>query len=712
MSGSSSSSSSSYSTSTHLIDGEGKFNRSGLESLTENAKLYQSVKSYKVISIMGPQSSGKSTLLNHMFHTNFVEMDATKDRSQTTLGIWLEKCVNVEPCTLVMDLKGNDGTESSHIDTFFEKQIALFALAVSDVVLVNMWCEDVERKNTTNKSLLRTVFQVMMRFFKPRQTTLLFVLRDKTKTPFTKLEEILKKDTLEIWNSILKPQSLEETPFSKFFNISVVSLSSYKEENEAYLKEVSELKEKLTSGEMSSDESLGFSISTFEQIWKTIRDNKDLNIPPPTEWCELSDANRTTNSVPGFGNKVSSLIDACLSQYDEDAQLYEDDIRKERRKMLVDNLMLSIKPAYYSSLQVIITGKVKEFKDAFDNDLKCGKSFCDAVDNCIDRYSSLLDKAFEDISIPEGNLDSSLEKKKFMNEVYAIVGQARGGKMNDLIHELYKEKLRDATREPLEAILGYPWSQTWPNIRELLATQSKEIADDYYQAMSRYGAEQETSLDDIQTQFQGYLRQIIVAKAKTEAPKVTNLMQDRFITMFLQDPDSMPRSWDADNIDINKIIRIAKTQSLKMLAVMAAIRLESENGDQIEDTLSMAFLGDEDDHEHPSYGALASTTWNGISKEDTLLSPIKCASMWKHFLTKINQITGLAKTTVKKAKREAQVNDALPSSQISIVAATGADANAVNQINVQEAGKCDKAVAKMEKKKNNTNRKTQDEETQ
>ncbi|XP_047310508.1 protein ROOT HAIR DEFECTIVE 3-like [Impatiens glandulifera] len=579
-------SSSSYST--HLIDGEGKFNSSGLESFTQNANLSKSGKSYSVISIMGPQSSGKSTLLNHLFQTNFVEMNANKGRSQTTLGIWLAKCVNVEPCTLVMDLEGNDGRERGDNDTSFEKQIALFALAVSDVVLINMWCHDVGREKAANKPLLRTAFQVMMRLFKPRQTTLLFVLRDKTQTPFAKLEQILKKDTLEIWNSIPKPQSRKETAFSEFFNIKVVALSSYEEEMETYLEEVSELRNQLSSGEImsTSDESfvpaLGFSISA-EEIWKTIRANKDLNIPPPTvmiakvrceeiarekleaflannEWCELSEATSTNNPVPDFGNKTSSLINACLSQYDEDAQLYEDDIRQERRQMLIDNLMLRIKPAYDSALQVIITGKVKEFKDAFENDLKGGKSFRDMVDICVERYSSQFDRAFEDISIPEGNWDCSVEKEKFMNEINAIVGQARGEKLNDLIHE-YNEKLRDTTREPLEAILGNPGSETWPNIRELLSTQSKEIAKEYYQAMSQLGGDQDTtSLDDIQTQFQGYLKQIIVTKAKIEAPKVANLMQDRFITMFLQDSDSMPRSWNEDDIDINKIIRVAKTQ--------------------------------------------------------------------------------------------------------------------------------------------------------
>jgi hypothetical protein len=38
----------------------------------------------QVVAIMGPQSSGKSTLLNHLFGTKFTEMDALTRRGQTT----------------------------------------------------------------------------------------------------------------------------------------------------------------------------------------------------------------------------------------------------------------------------------------------------------------------------------------------------------------------------------------------------------------------------------------------------------------------------------------------------------------------------------------------------------------------------------------------------------------------------------------------------
>jgi len=65
-----------------------------------------------------------------------------------------------EPPTLVMDLEGSDGRERGEDDTSFERQSALFALAVADVLLINMWAKDVGRETGAGKPLLKTIFQV------------------------------------------------------------------------------------------------------------------------------------------------------------------------------------------------------------------------------------------------------------------------------------------------------------------------------------------------------------------------------------------------------------------------------------------------------------------------------------------------------------------------------------------------------------------------
>lgn len=44
--------------------------------------------------------------------------------------------------------------------TSFERQSALFALAVADVLLINMWAKDIGRESGSGKPLLKTIFQV------------------------------------------------------------------------------------------------------------------------------------------------------------------------------------------------------------------------------------------------------------------------------------------------------------------------------------------------------------------------------------------------------------------------------------------------------------------------------------------------------------------------------------------------------------------------
>lgn len=88
-------------------------------------------------------------------------MDAMSGRRQTTKGIWLAKGQKIEePATLVLDLEGSDGRERGEDDNSFERQSSLFALAVADVLLVNMWAKDVGREAGAGKPLLKTIFQV------------------------------------------------------------------------------------------------------------------------------------------------------------------------------------------------------------------------------------------------------------------------------------------------------------------------------------------------------------------------------------------------------------------------------------------------------------------------------------------------------------------------------------------------------------------------
>ncbi|KAL9335532.1 hypothetical protein Peur_072713 [Populus x canadensis] len=88
-----------------LIDGNGKFNVDGLKDFMTATEFAQSGLSYAIVAIIGSQSSGKSTLMNQTFHTNFEEMKAYNGRGQTTKGIWIAKCSDIDPFTIAMDFE-------------------------------------------------------------------------------------------------------------------------------------------------------------------------------------------------------------------------------------------------------------------------------------------------------------------------------------------------------------------------------------------------------------------------------------------------------------------------------------------------------------------------------------------------------------------------------------------------------------------------------
>ncbi|KAI3772903.1 hypothetical protein L6452_04097 [Arctium lappa] len=644
--------------STHLIDGDGTLNSAGLEKFMKEVKLAECGLSYAVVSIMGPQSSGKSTLLNHLFHTNFQEMDAFKGRSQTTKGIWMARCTGIEPCTVVMDLEGTDGRERGEDDTAFEKQSALFALAVSDIVLINMWCHDIGREHAANKPLLKTVFQVMMRLFSPRKTTLIFVIRDKTRTPLENLEPVLREDIQKIWDSVPKPEAHKETPLSAFFNIEVVALSSFEEKEEQFKEQVANLRKRffhsIAPGGLAGDRqgvvpASGFRFSA-EQIWKVIKENRDLDLPAHKvmvatvrceeiasekysafvknkEWCELEDAVKI-QLVPNFGKKISSLLDTCFAGYDEEAAFFEEGVRNAKRKQLEEKLMLLVQVAYESTLQHIRSEILEKFIKTFDDALSKGRGFQVASRDCTASFMKLFDEQCKGAIVKQADWDSSKARAKLAQDIDSHIAEVRTAKIADLT-ALSESKVKEVLYAPVEALLEGAAEDTWPAIRKLLRNETKTAVSELSDALKGFEMDEDAK-KNLLSRLENFARDVVEGKAKEEAAKALHRMKERFTTIFNHDTDQMPRIWTGKE-DIRAINKTARISSLKLLAVLAAIRLE-DYADKIEDTLLLA-LGE------PSKGAkssnlqdpLATSKWEQIPAPKTLITPVQCKSLWSQF---------------------------------------------------------------------------------
>jgi hypothetical protein len=95
------------------------------------------------------------------------------ERRQTTKGIWMSKnktegadgdAKKMADNILVMDVEGTDGRERGE-DQDFERKSALFALATSEVLIVNIWEHQVGLYQGANMGLLKTVFEVNLQLF-------------------------------------------------------------------------------------------------------------------------------------------------------------------------------------------------------------------------------------------------------------------------------------------------------------------------------------------------------------------------------------------------------------------------------------------------------------------------------------------------------------------------------------------------------------------
>lgn len=93
--------------------------------------------------------------------------------------------------------------------------------------------------------------QVNLRLFTPapnkRRTVLLFVFRDRTRTPLEKLTEVWEADLQRMWAAIAKPPELEEYGFADFFEVRYAALSNFEEREEDFRAEAVMLRRRFSS---------------------------------------------------------------------------------------------------------------------------------------------------------------------------------------------------------------------------------------------------------------------------------------------------------------------------------------------------------------------------------------------------------------------------------------------------------------------------------
>ncbi|RTE77275.1 Protein SEY1 [Fusarium euwallaceae] len=414
-----------------VIDEDKEFN-DNLNEYLQLTSVAESGFNYHLISVFGSQSTGKSTLLNNLFGTDFSVMSET-ERRQTTKGIWMSKNKREESAgtkmadsILVMDVEGTDGRERGE-DQDFERKSALFALATSEVLILNIWEHQVGLYQGANMGLLKTVFEVNLQLFlKDKQSTprslLFFVIRDHLgTTPLGNLRTTLIQDLTKIWSSISKPQGLEGSRIEDYFDFGFAALPHKILQADKFTEEVQKLGSRFTAGHrhgkpgLHGDQELegglflpeyhrripadGFSVYA-EGIWDQIVNNKDLDLPTQQELLAQFRCDEISREVLiGFDLIVSPLEDKqaealklgvatvlpdlgvsgsearlkCIKAFEVQASRYHKGVYSRKRQELEGKVDARLKALYQGQLAAAHKAGVAAFGEAVANKVKAGQ---------------------------------------------------------------------------------------------------------------------------------------------------------------------------------------------------------------------------------------------------------------------------------------------------------------------------------------------------
>lgn len=378
--------------------------------------------SYKNVAIIGCQSSGKSTLLNILFDTDFEELNQ-KDRgmAQTTKGIW--SACNGDRNILVFDIEGTDSRERGDDRMTFEQTTSLFALAIADVLIINLWTTDVGRHTASNLGLLKVIFEVNLKLFSQdqNQKKLVFVLRDfnKHENNEDQIIRLLEGNVNDIWKEIYKDPKHQNTSPRDFFDFEYCMLPHKIYQKDDFIKEGLALRSRFDP----FNENTVFPTSVpknvpidglplfIENIWKCIRERKELNLPGERQMVanfrcneikseaiekvseELKSLEHKSNAgiIEDFKDRCKEVLRDAFQYYDDSAVQYHHETYEEIRLELCNEIMKKLTKCYENQ----INNQRIEYEKKFEKGLRKTFKKDEVSDNFVDDTTAMYNQTMD-----------------------------------------------------------------------------------------------------------------------------------------------------------------------------------------------------------------------------------------------------------------------------------------------------------------------------
>lgn len=566
---------------------------------------------YDICAVLGSQSTGKSTLLNRLFGTNFDVMD-DRARQQTTKGIWL--CRGMDRNVLVMDVEGTDGRERGE-DQDFERKSALFSLATAECVIVNMWENQVGLFQGANMGLLKTVLDVNLTLFQvgraragaPKEKTLLlFVIRDYIgTTPLANLESTIRADLQRIWASLTKPEALAGAELGDFFDVSFSALPHKVLQAKEFDEGIAQLQRRFID---RSDPQYVFQTEYhkripidglphyLESVWEQILQNKDLDPPTQQELlaqfrCDeiaaaaaavfaaamtaLRSALDAGQVLATLGVDMASHRAEALAVFDKDASRYHRGVYARKRADLLLQLNAVLLPFFLAQLKNLHTKLASAFQQAMQEGTRgASYDFGRLVEEHVAHALAAFDAETQRLVLPDTDWSVSEERMHLEEDLRAVARTLRADETQKLAVRLEKD-IRRHLAEPIEAALSEPDAGMWDRVLGVWRDACDRAA-----ALYRERAAHLNTTPDEDAATVGRLHMVAWralldrVQESTSETVLASRLRAFFEDRFRYDASGVPRVWKPSD-DMDDAFVQARDATLALIPLYATMQPET-----------------------------------------------------------------------------------------------------------------------------------------
>jgi len=566
---------------------------------------------YSFVAIMGPQSSGKSTIMNKVFGCEFKILDAKKNRTQTTQGIWFGASPKAREI-VCLDLEGTDSAQRKENRHNLERQTALFALTITELLIVNIWSNQIGLATGMNIDTLRAIVQANMRLFNAdsksaSKTVLLFLIREQPSrdnpgaTPKSIVRETITKEMAKIWESIDKPASFQDTAIDVLFTIKFFFMPPMYYEPDAFSQAVKDLREQFIDTQNEKflfDREIHHSKSVpmnglyqyCTQIWNAVANDEKLNIPDQQKllasWKgstviqklmedfvkELKPLLDTleTERVQGLGKELGTSVASALEKFNESCRGYAEAEVTVKQIEFRAQMKVEAKDVILKHVEYIHKDVAEQYEKDLSSKLPqdmCSSNFMAEVKVTMKEARKYFWDLFDEVNMEEAKESFVWDPNEFWERteqrLKEINNNLRISQSDRLDRDITALTLRKLCRAA-ERTFKHKKGSVWDNVsKDRSVFHHTDVHREIHSKIKNLGFKTGDTISVKRRLIKSSDTELLLHMERM-ADRFEAILRKRFMADFSSEKDGAPRVW-YPGLNVKRLYNDAKINCLNLL---------------------------------------------------------------------------------------------------------------------------------------------------